>query len=273
VHLHGYDTFESVGPRPLSSRVVDGTPLLADPAFLATEAAGDSRWTEEISAVFGVTPDDLRTLRRRHLTDPDALPVFTVSLAAGGIVVIIHRVYPMPDHLLYRTDYWLAPATGTGMLLAEISGHGSRPGLRWPELRGIARTGSPDPLVIAHRLLLLAPILGDDDAGDEAVDWFARALEVVTGRDRRERAVRDAAFMIVFPGDPFDHGTWSCIDGVWVCHLRHSRRNPVGGDPLRPDELRRCSEALVPAGIDPTASATSRSHLPNRGDSSQVNAE
>jgi hypothetical protein len=31
-------------------------------------------------------------------------------------------------------------------------------------------------------------VLGDDAAGDEAVDWFARALEAVTGRDRRERA-------------------------------------------------------------------------------------
>ena len=248
MHLHGYDTFESVGSRRLLSRVVDGTPLLADPAFLAAEAACDGPWTDEISAVFGVIPDDLRTLRRRHLTDPDALPVFTVPLAAGGAVLIIHRTDPAPDHLQHRTDYWLAPATGTGMLLAEISGHGSRPGLRWPELRGIASTASPDPLVIAHRLLLLAPILGDDDAGDEAVDWFARALEVVTGRDRRGRAVRDAAFMIVFPGDPFDHGAWSCVDGVWVCDVRHSRRNPVGDDALRPDELRRCSEVLTPAG-------------------------
>lgn len=252
MYLHGYDTFESVGPGRLSSRVVDGTPLLADPAFLAAEAACDGRWTDEICAVFGVTSDDLRTLRRRYLTDPDTLPVFTVPLAAGGAVLIIHRTDRTPDHLQYRTDYWLAPATGTGMLLAEISGHGSRPGLRWPELReiarGIARTASPDPLMIAHRLLLLAPILGDDDASDEAVDWFARALEVLTGRDRRERAVRDAAFMIVFPSDPFDHGAWSCVDGVWVCHLRHSRRNPVGYDALRPDELRRCSEALAPAG-------------------------
>jgi hypothetical protein len=248
VHLHDYDTFEPVGPRPLSSRVVDGAPLLTDPAFLAAEAAGDGPWIEEISAVFGVTPGDLRTLRRRHLTDPDALPVFTSPLAAGGAVLIVHRIDPMPDHLLYRTDYWLAPAAGAGMLLAEVSGNGSRPGLRWPELRGIARAASPDPLVTAHRLLLLAPILGDDDAGDEAVDWFARALEVLTGHDRRERAVRDAAFMIVFPNDPFDEGAWSSVDGVWVCHARHSRRNPVSGDALRPDELRRCSEILTPAG-------------------------
>ncbi|GAA1031316.1 hypothetical protein GCM10009557_26260 [Virgisporangium ochraceum] len=248
MHLHGYDTVESLGPGRLSSRVVDGTPLLADPAFLAAEAAGVGPWTDEICAVFGVTPDDLRTLRRRHLTNPDALPVFTLPLATGGAVLIIHRVDPMSDHLHYRTDYWLAPATGTGMGLAEISGHGSRPGLRWPELREIARAGSPDRLVIAHRLLLLAPILGDDSAGDEAVDWFARAVEVVAGRDRRERAVRDAAFMIVFPNDPFDEGAWSCVDGVWVCHVSHSRRNPVGGDALRPDELRRCSEALAPGG-------------------------
>ena len=248
MHLHGYDTFESVGPGRLSSRVVDGTPLLADPAFLAAEAACEGPWTDEISAVFGVTPDDVRTLRRRHLSDPDALSVFTVRLAAGGVVLIIHRVDPMPDHLHHRTDYWLAPATGTGMRLAEISGHGSRPGLRWPELRAIARTASPDPLTIAHRLLLLAPILGDDTAGDEAVDWFTRTLEILTGHDRRERAVRDAAFMIVFPNDPFDHGAWSRIDGMWVCHARHSRRNPVGGDALRPDELRRCSEMLAPGG-------------------------
>ncbi|GIJ63514.1 hypothetical protein [Virgisporangium aurantiacum] len=247
MHLHGYDTLESVGSRRLSSRVVDGTPLLADPAFLAAEAAGDGPWIDEISAVFDVTADDLRTLRHRHLSDPDALPVFTVPLVTGGAVLIIHRIDPTPDHLQYRTDYWLAPATGTGMRLAEISGHGSRPGLRWPELRAIARTASPDPLVTAQRLLLLAPILGDDAAGDEAVDWFARALEVVTGRDRRDRAVRDAAFMTVFPNDPFDEGAWSCIDGVWVCHARHSCRNPVGDHALRPDELRRCSAALTPA--------------------------
>ena len=129
MYLHGYDTFESVGPGRLSSRVVDGTPLLADPAFLAAEAPCDGRWTDEICAVFGVTCDDLRTLRRRHLTDPDTLPVFTVPLAAGGTVLIIQ-----------------------------------------------------------------------------------------------------------------------CIDDVWVCHVRHSRRNPVGGDALRPDELRRCSELLAPAG-------------------------
>lgn len=219
VHLHGYDTFDSVGPRPLSSRVVDGAPLLSDPAFLAAEAAGDGPWADEISAVFGVTSGDLRALRRRHLTDPDALPVFTIPLAAGGAVLIIHRTDAMPTHAEHRTDYWLAPATGAGMRLAEISGHGSRPGLRWPELRDIARTASSDPLVTAHRLLLLAPILGDD-----------------------------AAFMTVFPNDPFDEGSWSHIDGVWVCHARHSRRNPVGGDALRPDELRRCSEALAPAG-------------------------
>ncbi|GIE88366.1 hypothetical protein Are01nite_48460 [Actinoplanes regularis] len=93
----------------------------------------------------------------------------------------------------YRVDFWLAPGDGgPGMMLADLLGHWFGPALRWVELRGIVRAALPDRVAAARRLLLLAPFLGDAAAGDEAVDWLARALGLVSGRDQRSAEVRAA---------------------------------------------------------------------------------
>lgn len=240
-------------PPPVSSLVVDGAPMLGEPAFWAAHLGGVSRQRELVAAAFGVTWDEARDAGLRLLRRPDSWPVFSVPLPAGGVIVVVHAAERfmtlglgcvwVPD-CESSVDFWLAPPVGDGLELARISGHPWGPGLRWPELRGIARAAAPDRMAVARRLLLLAPILGDVDAGEEAVAWFAQALSLVGGRLRRSSEARSAAEALVYGNELFTPAEWWCDDRVWMCNGVVSRRNPAGDYALPPAELRRVSEAV-----------------------------
>jgi hypothetical protein len=240
----------------VSSLVVDGTPLLEEPAFWAAHLGGVSHQEEQVAAAFGVTWDEARETGLPLLRRPDEWPVLSLPLPAGGVMVVIHRTDRImtlgegcvwvPDRNESRVDFWLAPPVGAGLELASVSGHQWGPGLRWPELRGIARAAAPDRLAVARRLLLLAPILGDVDAGEEAVAWFAQALSLIGGRDRRSFEARSAAEALVHSNDCFAPAKWWCDDHVWMCDGVVSVRNPAGHGPLPPEDLRRASEAVQP---------------------------
>jgi hypothetical protein len=80
----------------------------------------------------------------------------------------------------------------------------------------------------------------DDAAGAQAIAWFAQAIEIIGGFDRRSEQVRFAAEALLDNG----FGRWRCDDGVWISEGEHSRRNPATRT-LRPTTLRRVSEALA----------------------------
>lgn len=256
---------DGFAPQPsTSSLVVDGTPMLKDPVFWAAHLAGASRGRAEIAAACGTTWEQAREAKRSMLFRPEAWPVFTVPLPTGAVVVVVYRTDAfmtldlgcvwVPDQE-YRVDFWLAPRNGPGLNLATRSGHPRGPGLSWPELRAIAGAdepddaapddAAPDRLTSTHRLLLLAPILGDRDAGDEAVDRFARALSRIGGRHHRTPDVRSAAATLAH-NDPARW--WSDADG-WICDGVVSGRNPAGHHAFPPDDLRRVSAALNPGQV------------------------
>lgn len=130
------------------------------------------------------------------------------------------------------------------MLLADVSAERLGPGLRWPELKGIAQAGAPDRREIARRLLLLAPILGDKEQSDEAVAWFARALSLMGGLDRLSMPVRRAADGLANGNELFGYASWRHDDDIWICDGIDSARNPAGHLALPPRDLRRAGETL-----------------------------
>nr|BFE56846.1 hypothetical protein GCM10020063_013720 [Dactylosporangium thailandense] len=178
--------------------------------------------------------------------------MFTVPLQTGGVIVIAHcseRLWMLgpdcawvPDDESW-TDFWLATPSDHGVILAMIGGGWSGPGLRWPELRTIARAAAPDRATIAQRLLLLTPILGDADAGDEAADWLAWAIALVTGRPAPDTVARAAADDLASGNEVFRSAQWREIEGVWVNDRKSCPRHWAARQ-TPSDELRRISDML-----------------------------
>ncbi|WP_327002899.1 hypothetical protein OHA72_48725 [Dactylosporangium sp. NBC_01737] len=243
-------------PPPPVTLLTDGTPLLDRPDFWAAHLGIGHGRRDLIAAACGITPAQARTAYTELLHRPDSWPVITVPLPAGGVIVIAHclqRLWMLgpdctwlPDDESW-TDFWLAAPTGHGVPLALISGNWRGPGLRWPELRTIARAAAPDRLAVAQRLLLLAPILGAADADDEAADWFAWALALVTNKPAPDTVVRVAADYLASGNEVFRSARWREIDGVWVSDGKFCPRYWAGRQ-TPSDELRRISDMLCATG-------------------------
>ncbi len=231
-------------PAPASVLAVDGSGLLGEVSFWASHLCPE-RPSAQFAAVFGVG---------REVFRDDRWPVFTVELPSGAVLLVVYRSESSvrlargcvvePD-VSYWVDLWLAPADGgPGLGLAELSGSFRGPGLRWPELREIARAALPDRVAAARRLLLLVPFLGDVDAGPEAVNWLARAVELVCGWDRRSAEVRSVAGVLAEAEAPV---RWSLSGGVWVGDGEYCERNPGREFAVHPwsrEVLRRVDVAL-----------------------------
>ncbi|MCF2529983.1 hypothetical protein [Yinghuangia soli] len=110
------------------------------------------------------------------LMDDAAWPVFRVPFQAGHCAVVVYRNLVGDfgvDYLLTHPDWSRAES----VYVDEGDGYG--PGLSWRDIDRIARTpdldapGVHDP---AQRLLLLLPLLADDDLPDEAEAAVADAL-------------------------------------------------------------------------------------------------
>lgn len=231
-------------PEPASALAVDGSALLGELSFWA----GHLSW--EPSAEFEWMFGEPATVFR-----DDRWPVFTVELPSGGVLLVVYRSHRMvgfgsrcvvEPSVERSVDLWLAPADGgPGFELAELSGNFRGPGLRWPELREIARAAGPDSLAVARRLLLLVPFMGDAEAGGEAVAWLKRAVQLVTGWDSRSAEVRvvaqELAVGVTAP-------RWSRPDGVWVGEGAHCERDPdraYAAHPWSREQLARVDRALV----------------------------
>ncbi|WP_433788854.1 hypothetical protein [Actinoplanes sp. CA-252034] len=238
------------------TRAVDGSSLLHQPAFWMAhlgEAIGEVYGLE---AIFGSPAKEAwesGSLPHQRL---DAWPVLTVPLPIGGVMYIIYRTEHrwhlgrecawVQNPAEHTTDFWLVAPSGQGLLIASLAPALLGPGLRWQEAKSIAQVGGPGRLSIARRLLLLAPIIGDRDAGPEAVAWLAQALSLVGAVDRSSPVVREVAESLVFKNLFFRHVRWRRENDAWVCDGGDSPRNPTGRTSLCPQDLQRASESVRP---------------------------
>ncbi|GLW35275.1 hypothetical protein Areg01_82110 [Actinoplanes regularis] len=245
-------------PYPSANELaVDGSPLLERPEFWPAHLCSTTDRDADVPSAFGLSWDEVRETGLPPLKRLDQWPVFTIPLHGGAVLVIIHRTHHpralyrgkwVQEEAEHQIDFWLAPATGEGMLLGSVQAGPTGPGLRWPELKGIAQAAAPDRREIARRLLLLAPILGDKEMPDQAVTWFAQALSILGGLDRNSWVVCNAAEGIAFGNELFRYATWRQEDGIWVCDGIDSSRSPDPRIGLLASDLRRAAEILRPLG-------------------------
>ncbi|MFG2332716.1 hypothetical protein ACGFMM_24220 [Streptomyces sp. NPDC048604] len=160
--------------------MVPGDDLLALPGFWAACLMWlcQTEEDEPEPAWFGVDGADVDAAYEA-LSDPERWPVFRVPFGGGHTVIV--SACNLPDDS--GTEYFVThPAWGRRRgHLATLDGHYAGPGLAWNELLHIARTpdlqapGLHDP---DARLLLLLPVLGDDqlppDAGGIVRDALVR---------------------------------------------------------------------------------------------------
>ncbi|WP_406841804.1 hypothetical protein ACICHK_43105 (plasmid) [Streptomyces sp. AHU1] len=173
-------------------------------------------------------------------------PTFTIPLAAGHSLHIVHRTFvddARTDYLLHHPDWDQAE------LLAQDDGHFMGPGLSWPELVAVADNGLPggstdDPHA---RLLLLLPAFGDTATSDDA---FVRLTAALRARTAVEEPDVLASELMKDQGvaGPV-HWTFD-EHGFYINGGEYSFRNPANRFALRADSLARVASALAPPLMD-----------------------
>ncbi|MFJ1751417.1 hypothetical protein [Kitasatospora sp. NPDC088134] len=169
-------------------------------------------------------------------------PTFTIPLAAGHRIHVVHRTVPDDagvDYLLHHPDWERAE------LLARIDGHFMSPGLSWPDLITAADNGLSLDGTVADphaRLLLLLPAFGDAAAPPEAVDRLAAALRARLGTPAAEPL---AATMLEGQGLAGPVRWATAAGGTQVNDGRYSLRNPANDFALPGERLARVSAALA----------------------------
>jgi hypothetical protein len=246
------DEWAAFRPPPVSLLVVDGAPLLREPGFWARHLSEVCAEVPALESVFGVARAEWPVL-----FEAQRWPVFPVGLASGGVLLVVYRTFSsvalgrdrVTSEQETGIDFWLAPDDGgPGLDLAVVAGTGFGPGLRWAELRGVARAALPDRVAAAQRLLLLVPAMGESGPEFEVVSWLAQAVAVVSGRDRRSAEVLAVAKSVVFGGMGFGRPHWMRWEDTWIGDGPVCHRNPTGhGDRWGLAKLRRASRALAPA--------------------------
>jgi hypothetical protein len=100
-----------------------------------------------------------------------------VPLRGGGILSAIRRNFPEDTGV----DYVLPAADDSdGLRIAAVEGNFVGPGISWPELLRATWPGcAADPDARARQLLFMIAMLGDADAGTEAVAVVAEAFSVI----------------------------------------------------------------------------------------------
>lgn len=193
--------------------------------------------TEEL--LFGADYDAAEAFHR-ELYERVEWPVFTIPLAAGHLLHVVHRAWkddPGVDYLRHH------PGWGRALLLAKKDGHSMGPALSWPELFSAADNGLPggstaDP---HSRILLLLPALGDDSAPDGAAPRLTAALRALT----TVGAPGELAAALADAQGAAGESRWTTRDGVRVDDGAYSYRNPSNSFALAPEELARVSGALA----------------------------
>lgn len=157
--------------------VVVGEGLLELPGFWAAYLMWLSQ-TEEYDPVpqwFGVDGADADAAYEA-IIDEDRWPVFRIPFAGGHTALVIGQNFPDDPSTEYIVTH---PEWGRQGHLATVSGHQAGPGLSWRELHHIAHTpdlNSPGVHEAYARLLLLLPVLGDQDLPEDAAAVVGDAL-------------------------------------------------------------------------------------------------
>ncbi|HTJ69839.1 MAG TPA: hypothetical protein VL551_20045 [Actinospica sp.] len=214
--------------------LVPGEELLGLPGFWAAYllwlAEGED-YEPEPDAL-GVDAADADTAFER-LTEPAAWPVIRVPLEQGHCISIVYRNFVEDEGI----DYYLShPEWDRIAALASLEGHFSGPGLAWRELIYVAnRPGDGPGVTDPHaRLLLLLPILGDDELSANAGATVGSALASVgvpaAARNELAEALLDHPYWgrekWYYPNsDPSLAGRSEADEGqILVCTGKHSPR-------------------------------------------------
>ncbi|WP_222852393.1 hypothetical protein [Streptomyces piniterrae] len=184
---------------------------------------------------------DHRNFQRR-LWERGDWPAFTIPLAAGHRLHVVHRTVAGDagvDYLLHHPNWDRADP------IARDDGHFMGPGLSWTELVAAADHALPggttaDPHA---NLLLLLPALGDNAVPEQAVSRLAAALSARLG----VKAPQPLAAALLESQGPAGPAQWATVQGgVRINNGRYSFRNPVNEFALADDRLARVSAALSP---------------------------
>jgi hypothetical protein len=218
----------------------DGEALLRRPGYFAVHLlqAADLG-LDELTDVFGLDPDEVSSADA-EIRSSEAWPVLQVPLRDGARIAVVWRNYEDDAGV----DYLLLPAGGAkAITLAVLDGHQFGPGISWPELRAVAGRAA-DPVRAAQILVLLAPMMADAAAGEDAVADLAVALRAVGVTGDAEELAR----MLVEEHALFEPEHWHAgEDGVTVCDGELSFRNPAQPRiAMLPEVLRTVSELLRP---------------------------
>lgn len=215
---------------------------MEDPLFWPTYLTALMTLEDEslVTEAFGVDGRDCFDYYMHRLADPDAWPVFRLGLRDGHEVNVVFFNLPgdkFSDFLLCR------PGGEHALRLAIVGGHEMRPGLSWPDLVTAADfSGAPYGVVEPDaRLLLLLPVLGDQELPAETT---ARVAAALTSRGAGTRADDCAAYLL----EILPQARWRQVDGVLVSDGRHSMRNPNVRTGHSPADLLEISTALAGDG-------------------------
>jgi hypothetical protein len=218
--------------------LVDGTDLLAEPAFWETYLGVG------LGEDGGADIDDVEELLD-ELMDHDHWPVFTVPLHHGAAIWVIHRNLDGDMGLDFVLSH---PGWPEDLRLASIEGSFVGPGLSWPELTAIADNPPPDShdgvVDPADRLLMLLPAVGDTDLPADAVEVLAAALIRNTAVTEPTRGA--IALLHPHPRGFFEPATWQRLDnGALICNGRYSPRSVGHFFSFRLDQAIAVTHALT----------------------------
>ncbi|MFC8720932.1 hypothetical protein [Kitasatospora sp. NPDC057198] len=182
--IKGYD----FGP------LVEGERLLGRAGFwsnhllaMCRSAAGGARPVPEWFGDDGADTDALAEV----LLDDQAWPTFRIPFRGGHSAVVVYRNLVGDlgiDYLLTRADWHRAEE------VAGFDGDWYGPGLSWRDIAHIAETpdlAAPGVHDTAARLLLLLPLLADDELPPEAPARVSAALTAVEAPDDSARNTAD----------------------------------------------------------------------------------
>ena len=174
IAIRGYDSGYPDGE--WTGDLVDGWDGLSGNRFLAAHLLSQGVDEDLVFGAFEADEDDLEDAYQQ-ISDADSWPVYRVLLRDGGILSAVRRNFPEDagvDYVLQIADY------SDAIRIAAVEGSFVGPGVSWPELRKATWLGSAaDADSRARQLLFMIAMLGDSDAGTDAVQTVAEALSVI----------------------------------------------------------------------------------------------
>jgi hypothetical protein len=214
----------------------DGADLVGLPGFWAAHLRAVVDDEDVLVEAWGQSAEDIRALYRR-LTDTTAWPVFVLEVDGDARLVVVYRNDPDDP----GTDYLLFPGGDRpGIPIAAVEGNPRGPGLSWTELSRLAGR-RPDPVDRARTMLLLAPILGDEDAeSPQAREQLAEALRTLGATGSLDALIEALVSENLF----FGPAEWRAAGGLVVCDYEACPRNPADTFALKPEDLRTVSGLL-----------------------------